>query len=295
MDQQSGYLRALLPQANCQDPFLALPLTSGGTLVKLALSPTPPLQNWVGRIGNPARWKLVSQQLVNKTQSLAKCQKYILCFWKNMSLVNMSSLQRILSKKKKKWSSSLLYFATKSQSWQYLIHSQYRCLSEHQFCAESLSWSAQALLPVTQLLLQEKSSQEPAHAPHAGNKAELGPSASNQHRSSSMRFNCLFIILAHRGYKEAWRFRAHHPTEPWELSGLKSNKRNEKGACLEQNGSRCPWRNERVPIKTCGRSTLFALPFPILFVQGGEGHKEMRIWTHSPWVHQCPFSAGLYT
>lgn len=64
-----------------------------------------------------------------------------------------------------------------------------------------------------------------------------------------MRFNCLLIILAHRGYKEARHFQAHHPPEPWELSRLKNTNSSEKGVRLEQNGSRCPWLNERIPIK----------------------------------------------
>lgn len=66
----------------------------------------------------------------------------------------------------------------------------------------------QALQQLTQLVLQENSSQG-RPVPVQGNKSEPGPSpASNQHGPSSMRFNCLFIILAHRGYKEARHFRA---------------------------------------------------------------------------------------
>lgn len=132
-------------------------------------------------------------------------------------------------------------------------------------------------------------------APRTEHRAGPCPSpASNQHRPSSMRFNCLFIILAHRGYKEAWHFCAHHPTAPWELSRWKKQQPGQKGLSWTE------WLQVRVtqwegPVVTRGSPSLFAVPFPILFERGGECHKEMRIWTHSPRVHQCPFSAWLYT
>lgn len=95
-------------------------------------------------------------------------------------------------------------------------------------------------------------------APRAEHKAGPCPSpTSNQHRPSSMRFNCLFIILAHRGYKEAWHFCARHPAEPWELSRLKKTTARTKGPVLNWMASgarasvRGPGRRAWQPLAVC--------------------------------------------
>lgn len=81
-------------------------------------------------------------------------------------------------------------------------HFQNGGLLEHRF-PQTLSSGAQAPLQLTSLP-PEKYSQAPGPAGRGQGWAVPSP-ASNQHRPSSMRFNCLFIILARRGYRQRQR------------------------------------------------------------------------------------------
>ena len=258
---------------------------AGVMVVKVALFPTHPLQNWIAGIGNSARQKLASQQLGKTKKSNLQPNTRPFVFFKKYALSKHQFIAEDVIKKEEKVESQPVVFChqltalTIPQEDNVPLHPfPGQGTSERGFHTKSLSWSTHALLQLTRLLLQEQASQESRPpAPQAGNKAGPGPfPASNQHRPSSMRFNCLFIILALRGCKEAWHFRAHHPTEPWELSRLKNNNKNEKGARLSLKGSRCPWLKKRIPIKTPGGPSLFVLPFPILFVRGGAKRKEAR-------------------
>lgn len=150
----------------------------------------------------------------------------MLFIW-NMLLLHISSLQRILFQKIKSAVTAHCVLLTDNNpdntSWE----------RQQPFPVQASPWtlvvlctpflqrpSAPAASQVMGLLLPETSGQAPC--PTCTELGWAAPSpASNQHRPSSRRFNCLFVILAHRGYKEAWHFWAHHPTEPWELSRFK--------------------------------------------------------------------------
>lgn len=122
-------------------------------------------------------------------------------------------------------------------------------------------------------------------APRTEHKAGPCPSpTSNQHRPSSMRFNCLFIILAHRGYKEAWHFCARHPAEPWELSRLKKNNSQDKGDCLELNGFRSPWLSERARAQSVAAPRCLLCPFR--FYLSGEESATKR-WEFELTAPEC--------